>query len=100
MMSDMDKYDLGKTVWFNKDLGRIEDPDVNCWHYSIVLLNKNKKLSDLDGVIAHEIGHVMGLRHRNTLPISIMCQKGYGRTAIVPSTTDIGCLSAKYKNRK
>ena len=98
MMSKLDYNVSGRTVFFSDYLGHV-DPDVNYWHYTFVLFNNTLQPSSLNGTIAHEIGHVMGLRHRNDMPISIMCQGGYGRTAVVPCATDKGCLSAKYKNR-
>lgn len=46
--------------------------------------------------VAHEFGHAMGLSHRNTVPSSIMCQCGSGRTATRASQSDLNAINHLY----
>lgn len=48
------------------------------------------------GTIMHEIGHALGLTHRNHTPGSIMCQYGYGRTVWRPSASDCYAVNHLY----
>lgn len=47
-------------------------------------------------VIEHEIGHAFGLDENNSMPSSIMCQAGSGRTAVKPSTDDCKGINSIY----
>ena len=48
------------------------------------------------GTIMHEIGHALGLTHRNHTPGSIMCQYGCGRTVWRPSASDCYAVNHLY----
>lgn len=46
--------------------------------------------------ISHELGHVLGLSHRNTTPSSIMCTTGAKRTATAPAAKDVKTVKHIY----
>ncbi|MGL4589363.1 MAG: reprolysin-like metallopeptidase [Mycoplasmatales bacterium] len=75
----------------------------NCnWVYTNVTIYGNLMVANKysraakQGVIAHEFGHVLGLKDFNTSPYSIMCQAGSGRKVTVPSTDDKKTIKNKY----
>lgn len=54
-------------------------------------------VQDVWPIIEHEIGHAMGLSHRNNRPSSIMCQTASGRTATAPAAIDVSTVNHLYQ---
>ena len=52
---------------------------------------------DVRGIAAHELGHAMGLAHKNFKPKSIMCQLGYGREVTRAQKEDLNTINHLYK---
>lgn len=71
-------------------------PTSSNWNMCKIKLNLNYNVQS--DTIVHEFGHVFGLDENNDDPTSIMCQKGSGRTATVPSYSDIEVLNSMYPN--
>lgn len=62
---------------------RAVDPSSEDWFWCKISVNYEDPGTNTQktGTIIHEIGHGMGLAHRNSSPdSSIMCQRAYGRT--------------------
>lgn len=62
---------------------------------SVSVLNSLSS-SQRQGTAAHEFGHAMGLAHKNSIPSSIMCQYGSGRTATSPTSADCTTVNHIY----
>lgn len=58
--------------------------------------NSDVSYSHRTGTIAHELGHAMGLSHQNCRQTSIMCQSGYGRTALRADARDLRAINHLY----
>lgn len=95
-MSNSSSTTLGITRYYSPYHSNFSADDFD-WTYCIVSINTSKDIQT--STITHEIGHVLGLKHRNTVPDSIMCQMGFGRTATVPSDFDRALVTMKYYNQ-
>ena len=80
--------------------GTLIDPNKSDWLYSEIKVNLDKiaQINDqqVQGTMAHEIGHAFGLAHRNDNPYSIMCQLGSGRIVYQVQKIDQDTVTAKY----
>ena len=77
------------------------NPNQSNWTWGKVLIYKNSisgmTTTKKQGVVAHEMGHVMGLAHNNTDPKTIMCQTKYGRSVYRPAKDDCHGINYLYK---
>lgn len=89
---------LAQTTWYNGTT--LADPTTTNWVWGKIRIIKptydglsafNKK-----GTASHEMGHVMGLGENNTMPGSVMCQLGYGRTVNNAQKDDANGINAIY----
>lgn|GEM_PF-1016732 len=91
----------GYTAFFSSSNVQI-NPYATDWSYCQVYLNKYYLAStttDFDsGVACHELGHVCGLDDNNTMPATIMCQAGSGRTVTSPQSDDCNGINYIYPN--
>ena len=85
---------IAKTTFFYNSISTY--PTSSDWNMCKIQLNLAYDVQT--DTITHEFGHVFGLDENNDTPSSIMCQKGYGRTATYPSDTDIIMLNGSYPN--
>ena len=85
---------IAKTTFFYNSISTY--PTSSDWNMCKIQLNLAYDVQT--DTITHEFGHVFGLDENNDTPSSIMCQKGYGRTATYPSDTDIIMLNGLYPN--
>ncbi len=77
-------------------------PYTQNWDYGYIEMNRYY-LTDVgdtkrNTVMLHEFGHVLGLGDNNTVPRSIMCQEGAGRTATYLSLDDYYGIQHIYGN--
>lgn len=92
---------LGETIFYRYAYDEtIASPSIHNWTWCKIILYTNN-LNQLtsfhrEGTISHEMGHVFGLAHNNSMPSSVMCQYGFGRTVNRPSADDCNGINYLY----
>lgn len=70
------------------------------WDWAAIYLNdfalSGRSSQDIQGVVAHEMGHAFALAHNNTNPYSIMCQERSGRAVYTVQKVDNDAFILKH----
>lgn len=76
------------------------DPYLSNWGWGKIVINNTNTLEKSqwaqEGVIAHEMGHVLGLAENNTISNSIMTQEAYGRNVNKAQACDLKGINHLY----
>lgn len=92
---------LASTSFYNSSEIKV---DQHYYDWYSATINLNDDVLSLDtvsnaaatGTFAHEIGHAFGLAHNNSIPNSIMCPTGAGRTVNTIQLIDHNTLNSLY----
>lgn len=92
---------LGLTRYYIGSSSKPIYPNEQNWLYAEIYLSldtlaPNPYYIKIQGTIAHEIGHALGLAHYNENIWSIMCQTRYGREAQTVQKCDSDAINHKY----
>lgn len=91
----------GETEFYNKEIDMDSiNPEYCNWQYTQIILNtyniQNYSSDRIKGVVAHEMGHTLGLDENNSNPGSIMCQEASGRNVTQPQSDDVAGIKHLY----
>jgi hypothetical protein len=90
----------GYTDWRIFGSSTVIDPNSTNWDWASISLNvvslSGRSSEDIQGVVAHEMGHAFALAHNNTNPYSIMCQERSGRAVYTVQKVDNDAFNLKH----
>jgi hypothetical protein len=92
---------IGKTYWKSWTSKPNVTPTNSNWDWAIIYLDcayMSGHVTDAQakGTSGHELGHAMGLAHRNSTPGSLMCQIQHGRVVNTPRSHECDTINHLY----